>query len=174
MSWNETPPPINDDEDELQLKLQYAALVARNERERFTGGYKIFPGADNYGRALQVQAWYFDPIVQDEISRLRAGEGEDDEDDRVRQIKSEILQRARSADDREAVGFYKLCLEAEGAIGKGNTTNVQINQDNRVVKVLRVPARDITPEDNADFDERFYAQQTRLIADARSSRPVAA
>jgi hypothetical protein len=174
MSWNTTPPPIEEGEDELQLKLQYAAIVARNERERFTAGYKIFPGADNYGRALQVQAWYYDPIVQDEISRLRSGDDEDDKPS-IDSVKAEVLQQARAASDpKDKAALYKLYLEAEGAISKGNTTNVQINQDQRVVKVLRVPARDITPEDDADFDERFYVQQNRLIADARSNRPIAA
>lgn len=174
MSWNTTPPAIFEDEDELQLKLQYAALVARNERERFTAGYKLFPGEENYGRALQVQAWYFDPIVQDEIGRLRSGDDEDDKPS-IDCVKAEVLQQARAAiDPKDKAALYKLYLESEGAILKGNTTNVQINQDQRVVKVLRVPARDVTPEDDADFDERFYAQQTRLIADARSSRPEAA
>jgi hypothetical protein len=173
MSWNTTPPPLEEGEDELQLKLQYAAMVARNERERFTAGYKIFPGPENYGRALQVQAWYSDPFVQDEIARLRGGD-EIDTKPSIDSVKAEVLQRARAAEDREATQLYKLYLESEGAIQKGNQTNVQINQDNRVVKVLRVPARDITPEDDADFEERFYKQQTQLIADAKSARPIAA
>lgn len=174
MSWNTTPPQINEGEDELQLKLQYAAMVARNERERHTAGYKLFPGPENYGRALQAQAWYYDPIVQDEIARLREGSDEDAKPP-IDSVKAEILQEARAAlEPKDKAALYKLYLESEGAIQKGNQTNVQINQDNRVVKVLRVPARDVTPEDDADFDERFYAQQNRLIADARSSRPVAA
>jgi hypothetical protein len=176
MSWNTTPPAIFDDEDELQLKLQYAAMVARNERERFTAGYKLFPGEANYGRALQVQAWYFDPIVQDEIGRLRSGDDEDDKPS-IDCVKAEVLQQARAATDpKDKAQLYKLYLESEGAIQKGNgggNVNLQFN-DNRVVKVLRVPARDVTPEDDADFDERFYAQQTKLIADARSERPAAA
>lgn len=171
MSW-QTPPAILEGEDELQLKLEYARIVARNERERFTAGYKIFPGPDNYGRALQAQYWYDDPIVQDEITRLRYNDSDDDPD---AELEAEIHQRARSAEDKDALGYYKLLAEMRGKTGRGSQTNIQINNnDNRVVKVLRVPARDITPEDDQDFEDRFYAQQTKLIADARSSRPVAA
>lgn len=166
MSWN-VPPPIFEDEDELQLKLAYARMVARNERERFTAGYKIFPGPDNYGRALQVQAWYEDPIVQDEISRLRHGE---DDANPKEQLEAEIHQRARAADDRDSVAFYKLLADMKGFVQKGPATLI----DNRVVNVLRVPTRDVTPEDDEDFNRRFYAQQNALIADAKSSRPVEA
>ena len=172
MSWNETPPPLFEGEDELQLKLQYATIVARNERERFTAGYKIFPGPENYGRAIQVQAWYSDPIVQDEITRLR-GEGlgglkaEDQQD----AFAAEVLQRFRQADDKEAVGLGKLYADVKGWGGKG--TNININQDNRVVNVLKVPTRDVTPADDDDFNRRFYEQQNRLIADAKSTRVAA-
>lgn len=169
MSWNTQAPEIFDGEDELQLQLQYAAMVARNERERFTAGYKIFPGPDNYGRALQVQAWYELPLVQDEIARLRSGE----EGDQVSELEAEIHQRARRADDRDAIGFYKLLADIRGLIAKGGT-NVNINQDNRVVNVLKVPTRDATPADDADFNERFYIQQNALIADAKSNRPAIA
>ncbi len=168
MSWNAQPPPIFEGEDELQLKLQYAELVARNERERFTAGYKIFKGPDNYGRALQVSAWYEDPFVQDEIARLRAGEV----DDPKSELEAELRQRARTADDRDAIGFYKLIADMAGYVQRG--TNINVNQDNRVVNVLRVPTRDVTAEDDADFDKRFYIQQNALIADAKSSRPTVA
>jgi hypothetical protein len=173
MSWERTPPPINEGEDELQLKLEYARLVARNERERFTAGYKLFPGAENYGRALQAQAWFYDPFVQDEIARLRDGEDEDAKPS-VDSVKGEVLQLARSAmDKKDAIAAYKLYLEAEGAIQKGTNVNID-NSDRRVVNVLKVPTRDITAEDDADFDRRFLAQQTQLIANARSERPIAA
>jgi hypothetical protein len=35
---------------------------------------------------------------------------------------------------------------------------------------LIVPPRDRTPEDNADFEVKFLAQQTKLVAEARSER----
>lgn len=169
MTWDRTPPPIEEGEDELQLKLEYARLVARNERERFTAGYKIFAGPENYGRALQAQAWYYDPIVQDEIARLHNGNAEGDLD---AELEAEIHQRARAADDKDAVHYYKLLAEIRGKTGRG--TNININQDNRVVNVLKVPTRDVTPADDEDFNRRFYEQQNRLIADAKSARPIAA
>jgi hypothetical protein len=174
MSWARIPPPIFDDEDELQLKLKYARIVARNPNAKLTAGYQVFEGPDNYGRAMQAQAWLSDPLVQEEISRIReSGEAESVLPD-VSVVKLEILQEARSATDaKDKAALYKLYLEAEGEIKKGGTS-VTIAQDNRVVNVLRVPARDVTPEDDEDFDRRFYAQQTALIADAKSSRPAAA
>lgn len=174
MSWEKTPPPINEGEDELQLKLQYAAMVARNERERFTAGYKLFPGPDNYGRALQAQAWFYDPFVQDEIARLREGGEDSDGLPAIESVKAEVLHLARSTiDKKDAIAAYKLYLECEGAIQRGTNVNID-NSDNRVVNVLKVPMRDVTPEDDADFDRRFLAQQTKLIADAKSERPIAA
>jgi hypothetical protein len=171
MSWNREPPPIFEHEDELQLKLEYARIVARNPNARLTAGYQVFPGEDNYGRAMQAQAWLSDPIVQEEISRLRdSGEAESLLPE-VSSVKLEILQRARGAiDDKDAAALYKLYLESEGEIQKGPA----IINDNRTVNVLRVPARDTTPEDDEDFDRRFYLQQNALIADAKSKRTVAA
>ncbi len=174
MSWEKTPPPINEGEDELQLKLEYARLVARNERERFTAGYKLFTGPENYGRALQAQAWFYDPFVQDEIARLREGGEESDGLPGVDNVKAEVLQLARSAlDKKDAIAAYKLYLESEGAIQKGTNVNID-NSDRRVVNVLKVPTRDVTPADDEDFNRRFYEQQNKLIADARSARPIAA
>jgi hypothetical protein len=174
MSWDQTPPPINEGEDELQLKLQYAAIVARNERERFTAGYKIFTGPENYGRALQAQAWYFDPFVQDEITRLRADGPDDITDDEAKAaFENEVLQKFRNAEPKEAAALGKLYADVKGW-GGNRGTNININQDNRVVQVLKVPTRDVTAEDDADFERRFYEQQNRLIADAKSARPIAA
>lgn len=173
MSWTREPPPIFEGEDELQLKLQYAAIVARNPNAKLTAGYQVFPGSENYGRAMQAQAWLSDPIVQEEISRLtETGEAGSllppDE-----AIQLEVLQAARTADDdRDKATLYKLYMDSRGMIAKGGN-NVQIT-DNRVVNVLRVPTRDVTPEDDEDFDRRFYIQQNALIANAKSSRPVAA
>jgi hypothetical protein len=35
-------------------------------------------------------------------------------------------------------------------------------------RLIVVPARDRTPEDEAYFNAKFFAQQTKLIADAKS------
>lgn len=173
MSWTRETPPIFEGEDELQLKLQYAAIVARNPNAKLTAGYQVFPGAENYGRALQAQAWLSDPIVQEEISRLVEGAEAVELLPDPSAVKLEVLQAARSATDPKAKeGLYKLYLDSVGALPKG-AANVQIN-DNRVVNVLRVPTRDVTPEDDEDFDRRFYVQQNALIADAKSNRPAIA
>lgn len=168
MTWNTVPPPLFEGEDELQLKLQYARMVARNERERFTAGYKIFAGPENYGRALQVQAWFYDEFVQDEIARLRVGDN--DEDPKEQFIRS-LEDRARTAKDSDAVKFLELAAEMRGWRNRGSGANININTDNRIVNVLKVPTRDATPADDADFNERFYIQQNALIADAKSNRP---
>lgn len=36
---------------------------------------------------------------------------------------------------------------------------------------LVVPPRDVTLEDDADFERKFEAQQLRLVREARSTRP---
>jgi hypothetical protein len=174
MSWTRETPPIFEGEDELQLKLQYAAIVARNPNAKLTAGYQVFPGADNYGRALQAQAWLSDPIVQEEISRLVEGAEAVELLPDPSAVKLEVLQAARSATDPKAKeGLYKLYLDSVGALPKGGT-NINVNQDNRVVQVLRVPTRDVTREDDEDFERRFYIQQNALIADAKSNRPAIA
>jgi hypothetical protein len=96
-------------------------------------------------------------------------------DDRVRRSrKSRMLAwdmaNDPAADHKDRVAALRLCAEVEGAIQKGPA----IVNDNRTINVLRVPTRDVTPEDDADFDRKFKAQQTKLVADARSVRQVAA
>lgn len=173
MAWDRQPPQIFEGEDEFQLKLEYARVVARNPSEALLAGYQVFPGDENYGRAMQASAWLHDPFVQKQISILR----ETCEatsllpDDAVVQL--EILQEARAAPDpKDKATLYKLYCESKGIIAKAGT-NVNINQDNRVVNVLRVPRRDVTPEDDAAFERKFYIDQNALIADAKSSRPSA-
>ena|ERR1700761_392784 len=76
MSWSvSSPPPIFEGEDELQLKLQYARLIAGHPEKVETAGYIVFPGDHNYGRAMQARAWRSDPIVIAEMERLGRGEG---------------------------------------------------------------------------------------------------
>ncbi len=172
MSWDRIPPVIYEWEDERQLKLQFAQLVARSPNDRLNAGYKIFPKVEDVGRAMQAQAWLHDPEVRAEITRLTESEDAGTMLPDVSVVKLEILQEARSATDPKAKeGLYKLYLDSVGALPKGGT-NINLNQDNRVVNVLRVPTRDVTPEDDADFDRRFYIQQNALIADAKSNRPA--
>lgn len=173
MSWNRTPPVIFEGEDELQLKLKFARIVVANPNAKLTAGYKVFEGEANYGRAMQAQFWMSDPIVQEEIARLRDGDPKSmvpEQDAKVETTAWEIAED-RGAKDSDRINALKLIAEIRGMTQRG--TNISLN-DNRVVNVLRVPMRDITPEDDADFDKRFYAQQTALIADAKSNRPVVA
>lgn len=170
MSWALQAPPLNEGEDEYELKLRYAAIIAANPNNYMNAGYKLFPGIENAGRAMQCRAWLSDPIVQTEIERL----GESGEVESVlpskEQVAKEILDTARATNvTKDRLDGFKLFGEFMGHISKGPA----IVNDNRVVNVLRVPTRDVTPEDDADFDTKFHAQQTRLIADARSNRPTA-
>jgi hypothetical protein len=174
MSWERQPPPIFEGEDELQLKLQYARLCAENPRGRLTAGYTIFPGADNYGRALQCQAWFYDPFVQDEIQRLQtddAGELLPTDDE----LEADLIRTVEGTHDpKDKIAGFRLLFERRGMVSKGGV-NVKIdNSDRRVVNVLRVPSRIRTDEEREDFNRRFKDNQTKLIADARSNRPIAA
>lgn len=166
MSWAHEKPVIYHDEDELQLKLKFADYCARNWSNRHMAGYIIFPGEDNYGRAMAAQAWLTDPIVQNEIGRLRSEGAEE-----VTPSKAEIVKKMMDAADAsndpkvKIEGYYK-AADVLGYVQKGSVSVTQ-NNDNRVVKVLRLPPR--VPE--AQFEAEFYEQQTKLVADARASRP---
>lgn len=167
MAWNREQPPIFEGEDELQLKLQYAGIVARNPERRLTAGYEVFPGPENYGRALQAQSWLYDPFVVAEVERLTGEEAVGEILPSKEAVAKEILDFARETHDgKDKIGAFKLFAEVMGHIAKVPS----MVQDNRVINVLRVPTRDLTPEDDADFNARFYAQQTKLVADARSNR----
>jgi hypothetical protein len=170
MSWHLQPPPINEGEDEFALKMQYAEIVARDPSQRQLAGYAIFPGAENYGRAMQASAWFYDPVVQAEIARL-AGNGEaaallPDED----AFAKKVLDRAeQSLEDKDAFAGFRLYAELKGFVKKGPA----VVNDNRTINVLRVPTRDVTPEDDEDFERRFEAQQIELVANVRSSAQAA-
>lgn len=166
MSWAHEKPVVYHDEDELQLKLDFARLCARDWSNRHMHGYTIFPGEDNYGRAMAAQAWLSDPIVQNEIGRLR-GEGVDEINPSKAELAKKIIDVADSAGDPKVKieGYYK-AADVLGYVQKGSVSVTQ-NNDNRVVKVLRLPPR-VSEE---QFEREFHEQQTKLIADARASRP---
>lgn len=171
MGWNTSGPPILEGEDERELKRQFAAFLVDNPTLQNEAGYSVFPGSGNHGRAFQANAaWPHDPFVRAEMRRLR-GEGEAGDEAILLPSKTRLVQmvyeRAAGADDKEALGFFKLAAEICGFVSKAPLV------DNRTINVLRVPTRDVTPEDDADFDVKFEAQQTKLIADARA-RPIAA
>lgn len=170
MAWGKSwgGPPLTEDEDELQLKLKYARLVAQNPHSKRDAAYKLFPG--DYGRAWQAQEWLNDPLVQEEIERLSSEEGTVGE---LLPSKDEFVlllwNRAKAADDKNAVGMLKLAADIL-RYTPDNATNV--NVDARTVNVIRVPSRIQSEAERDDFKLRFKEQQMKSISDAKSSRPA--
>lgn len=169
MSWKLIGPPIHEGEDERELKREFARFVVANPDLEDQAGYHVFSAPEDFGRAMQAQVWLHDPLVRTEMLRLKSS----DEEVRImlptkEQLIKEVHDRAKTADDKEAVNFYKLQAELCGFTTKAPLV------DNRTINVLRVPTRDVTPEDDADFDVKFEAQQQKLVADARSPRQIAA
>jgi hypothetical protein len=173
MSWHLSGPPILEGEDERELKLAFARYCFENPGLEREAGYHVFPGRDNFGRALQAQAWIHDPIVRAELNAMRGDEDAVDERCPSKaDLESEAWDIARNpaVDAKDRIAAIRLAAEMQGAIQKGPAVAI----DNRTINVLRVPTRDVTPEDDADFDLKFKAQQTKLVADARSARQIAA
>lgn len=166
MSWN-NPPPIFDHEDERALKLEYARLLAAHPERAASIGYEVFPGQENYGRAMQAQIWQHDPIVRAEVERLQRGGEVDAILPTKEQFAKEVLDEARAArDPKDKVGLFKLHAEVMGYMPKTGT-NVNVVNDNSVVRnVLLVPQY----QSRDDFAVEFKQQQTRLLADARNQR----
>lgn len=166
MSWAHEKPTIFSDEDEFQLKLEFARLCAEDPHNIAMHGYTLFPGSLNYGRAMAAQAWTNDPIVQREINRLRRDEPVPFLSDEM-QIAKELLDKARSCSDpKDSLGFYKEYNAVMKFTGN-NATNVQVNV---VQNVIEVPTR--ARDDELPFLEGQWAEQQRkLVADARSNRP---
>lgn len=169
MSWAHEKPTIFSDEDELQLKLEFARLCAEDPSNVSLHGYTLFPGEANYGRAMAAQKWIDDPVVQREISRLRKTDAE------VADLlpgellyAKEALDRSRSEIDAKVrFDYFKLAGEALGYINKGKDANINVNV---VQNVIEVPTR-ATEEELPMLEGQWAEQQRRLIADARASRP---
>lgn len=164
MSWN-SPPPIFEHEDERELKLAYARALAKNPERAASIGYDIFPGQDNYGRAMQAQVWQHDPVVRQEIERLQSSGAAEALNPDKDAFAAEVLRMARAAGkDNDAIAAMKLHAEVMGYLPKGG---VNVNVDNRTqtIKVLRVPAYGSSDS----FRTRLKEQQTKLIANARST-----
>lgn len=166
MSWHTQGPPLREDEDERELKCQFARFAVENPVLANEAGYHVFPGPENYGRALQANtAWPHCPIVRAEKRRLA-------EDGQVssmlpspEQVKKAIWDRSNaSIEDKDALAGMRLYCEVEGLIKKGPSAIF----DNRTINVLRVPMRDVTPEDDIDFERRFEQHQTALVANVRN------
>lgn len=170
MAW-QSPPPIYDGEDERALKLDFARRWAQNPSRVLSIGYEVFPGEENYGRAMQAQHWRHDPVVIAEYERLTGGEaalggGEEPKDRILREIRQ---LRLETGDSKVRLDALKLEAEIEGLTGKG--ANVNVNVDNRQVRnVLLVPHY----QSLDDFADKLKAQQTELLANAKSPARVTA
>jgi len=164
MSWN-APPPIFEGEDERELKLRYARLLAAHPERAGQIGYDVFPGPENYGRALQAQVWQHDPIVRAELERLQDAGEADVLLPTKEQFAKEVLDTGRAAGDpKDKVAAFKLHAEVMGYMPKAGV-NVNVDNRSQTIKVLRVPAYGSSDA----FRSRLKEQQTKLIANARSS-----
>jgi hypothetical protein len=168
MAW-QNPPPIYDGEDERALKLDFARRWALNPSRVLSIGYEVFPGQDNYGRAMQAQVWRHDPTVIAEYERLTGGEevipGEEEPKPRILRELRQL--RLETGDRKVQLDSLKLKAEIEGLTGKGG--NVNVNVDNRSVRnVLLVPHY----ENLDDFAAKLKTQQTHLLANAKSPARV--
>lgn len=170
MSWHLSGPPLFEGEDERELKLAFARYCFENPDLENEAGYHVFPGRENFGRAMQAQVWLHDAVVRAERRRLGGTEGEVKTSLPTKEAYAkEVIDRARGADDKEAIGLYKLGADILGYAEKAPLI------DNRTINILKVPARvGTSPEEQDDWGRRFKAQQTKLVADARSARPIAA
>lgn len=167
MSWAHEKPTIFHDEDELQLKLEFARLCAEDPANAHLHGYTIFPGERNYARAMAAQKWLDDPIVQREVNRLRR----DSVEELIpspEMLAKKIIDVADSAVDSKVKieGYYK-AADVLGYIKRGGDVNVQTNV---VQNVIEVPTR-ATEDELPMLEGQWAEQQRRLIADARASRP---
>lgn len=145
------PPSLNDDEDELNLKVEFAGYLARGASPR-EAAYTVFrndfdtAGRRYYGRALQAeQSWTADPIVREEVERQRIDIQTNPENEpsnsEIFLLLWETAKEAKVAGKfKEVTDAAKILLEARGVLKSGNQTNV--NVDNRSVTYVaeEIPA----------------------------------
>lgn len=168
MSWAHEKPTIFSDEDELQLKLEFARLCAEDPSNAHLHGYTLFPGEANYGRAMAAQRWLDDPTVQREINRLRR----DSVEELIpspEMLAKKIIDVADAASDSKVKieGYYK-AADVLGYIKRGTEVNVNTAI---VQNVIEVPTR-ATDDELPMLEGQWAEQQRRLVADARASRPA--
>lgn len=167
MSWAHEKPTIFSNEDELQLKLEFARMCAEDPAHSHLHGYTLFPGEANYGRAMAAQRWLDDPVVQREINRLRR-----DDIDEILSLRELLAKKiedvADSATDPKVKieGYYK-AADVLGYIKRGTEVNVNTAV---VQNVIEVPTR-ATDDELPMLEGQWAEQQRRLVADARSNRP---
>ena len=160
--------PFREGEDEYDLKMQFARIVARDRSQQASAGYKLFTGPENYGRAMQAQAWLIDPVVQEAISRF-AGENGDEPELRSKsemlKLVEDIAVATKASDPKTSLSATELWLKATGNLipaGEGTGGNVYVQN------VIKLPNRVQGADEEALFEARFEAQQLKLVRDARS------
>ena len=159
-------PVIREGEDEFELKMKFAKILYDHPEKKLTAGYMLFPGPENYGRAMQAALWNTDPFVIAEIERLMGDGNYEDREPTESQVRKEVLDHARATIDAKVkLDGYRLYADMRGMLRKDMAVNVG------TINILKVPTRDISAEDDADFERRFEAQQLKLVRDARSTRP---
>ena len=176
MAWN-APKTIahngfafREDEDEYDLKMRFAEIVAKNPAQAMTAGYRLFDkGPADYGRAMQAQMWLTDPIVQERIGEL-VGSSEvavllpsDAE------VEKEIWDTVRASQDA-ALKIKGLDLMAQIRGMKKSANDGPGGGGVFVQNVIKLPNRIEGPDEEALFEARFEAQQLKLVRDARSPR----
>lgn len=170
MSWDVlSPPPIFDDEDELELKLAYARKTHGRPDMIRSAGYEIFPGKENYGRAMQVAVWQHDPIVLREWERLSLDGGAAETLPNPIEYKAHLWRLAQTEPDPKIrLEYAKLYGQTEGIVPTGGA-NVNISNDNSVNNnTIVVPALPATAEEQEIAALRTERRQARLMEHARS------
>lgn len=177
MSWSAKNAVVSndfafrEDEDEYDLKMQFAAIVARDPAQAMMAGYKLFDkGPSDYGRAMQAQAWLTDPIVRERIAQL-VGSGEvsillpsDAE------VEKELWDTIRGTQD-PSLKIKGIDLMAQIRGMKKSGSDMPGSGGVFIQNVIKLPNRVEGPDEDALFEARFEAQQLKLVKDASSSKP---
>lgn len=161
-------PVIRPGEDEYALKMKYARAVFDLGNSWREAGFRVFPGPENRGRALQADAWYSDLDVQQEIERLRSDPtiGVMTREDIAREMAT--IMKSPTASNADKIKAAATAAEVMGFTKQPANTN--INTGTITNNVLRVPAKPVTPEEEHAYEMRFKASQLKLVSDARASR----
>lgn len=178
MSWAANKAVVSNDfsfregEDEYDLKMQFAAIVARDPAQAMMAGYKLFDkGPADYGRAMQAQAWLTDPIVRERIAQLIGTDEVAVLLPSDAEVEKELWDTIRGTQDPSLkIKGIDLMAQIRGmkktaGDGPGGSLTAYIQN------VIKLPNRVEGPDEDALFEARFEAQQLKLVKDARSSKP---
>jgi hypothetical protein len=159
------PPPLELGEDELQLKLEFAEYLARHPGKVREAAYMVFrhdrdaAGNRYFGRALQAMVWEADPIVQEEIERIRADMKTNPEglpSELQIQLAAWQIATDPNEDAKDRLAAIKLHANLRG-IQTEAAPVTNLNVDNRVQTVMAIP-----PEMSIDEWKRVSAERRAL------------